>query len=214
MHSHVTPGDPLPSPADKARDLSHSQAWEQFCLSFKCFCVNPLTRRVSRFLWIRLSWQRPCWAGFLGWHPLEVQMSSLVQPRAYKIFLEHKTLIENWRQTVSGSLLLFTLLSYSNTQRSTALTVNTLNLAALKLFFTQPSLRELRKPYRDIPNLCMPIYVAASKQTLSTHILLKIRFYLLITVLMLSFKFKRSFSPSGSSCLLPFESIRGVTINL
>lgn len=87
-----------------------------------------------------------------------------------------------------------------------ALTVNTLNLVALKLYFTQPSLRELKKPYRDTPNHCMPIYVAASKATLSTRLLPKIRLYLLIAVLMLFFKFKKSFGPSGSSCLLPSET--------
>lgn len=51
-----------------------------------------------------------------------------------------------------------------------ALTVNTLNLAPLKLFFTQLSLKELEKPYRDIPNLCMPIYVADSKDTVNSSI--------------------------------------------
>ena len=126
---------------------------------------------------------------------LEVQMSCLVEPRFFKIFPEHKILVENWRETTSGILLLFTLLSYSNTQRSMALTVNTLNLAVLKLFFTQPSLRELKKPYRDIANLCMPIYVAASKETLLTQVLLKIGLYLLITVLMLFFKFKKKLWP-------------------
>lgn len=55
------------------------------------------------------------------------------------------------------------------------LTVNTLNLAALKLFFTQTSLRELEKLYQDIPNLCMPKNVAASKEMLSTQVLLEIR---------------------------------------
>lgn len=95
-----------------------------------------------------------------------------------------------------------------------ALTVNTLNLAPLKLLFTQLSLKQLKKPYRDIPNLCMPIYVAASKDTLSTQVLPKIRLYLLITVLMLFFKFKKSFGPSGRSYLLPFESILGGAVNL
>lgn len=124
----------------------------------------------------------------LGWHPLEVHMSCLVEARSFKIFPEHKRLVENCKETTSGSLLLFTLLSYSNTQRSVALTVNTLNLAALKLLFTQPSPRERKKPYRDIPNLCTTIYVAASEETLSTQLMLKTRLYLLITILVLFFK--------------------------
>lgn len=95
-----------------------------------------------------------------------------------------------------------------------ALTVNTLNLAPLKLFFTQLSLKELEKPYRDTPNLSMPIYVADSKDTLSTQVLPKIRLYLLITVLMLFFKFKKSFGSSGSSYLLLFESILGGAVDL
>lgn len=76
-----------------------------------------------------------------------------------------------------------------------ALTVNTLNLSPLKLFFTQLSVKELEKLYRDIPNLCMPIYVADSKDTLSTQVLPKIRLYLLITVLMLFLRLKKALAP-------------------
>lgn len=184
---YTIPRDPVPSlAAERPFSLSYLRAILtklQVLLWQKFGCV-------SRSLGVQVSWQRHCWAFVLRWHPLEIHMSCLAEPQFFKIFPKDKILVENWRETTLGSLLLlFTLLSYSNTQRSIALTVNTLNLAPLKLFFTQLSLKELEKPYRDIPNLCMPIYVADSKDTLSNQVLPKIRFYLLITVLMLFFKF-------------------------
>lgn len=121
-------------------------------------------------------------------------MSCLFELRIFKIFPEHKILKENWREK-RDNLREFIIIRAAVLQQHPKVTVNTLNLAALKLFLTQPSLGEVKKPYRDTPNLCMPIYVAASKETLSTQVLFKIRLYLLITDLMLFLKFKKKLWP-------------------